>query len=167
MPEPIGGNTRDLIKIIVDNIPTKTYLSIKNLNTIPLFFILFFIQNVSTAQNTGMLLQSQEPVTFEKVYLHTDRDFYFLGDTIWYKAYLLDGQSLSRVADTQNLYIDLIDSKGKITQNQVLVCENGEASGSIMIPDTTATGTLNLVAFKAVDKNGKGFSIEGKVNHMR
>lgn len=198
----------------------------KILHTIPAFLTLIFIQNVSTAQNTGMLFQSQEPVTLEKIYLHTDRDFYFLGDTIWYKAYLLDGQSLSLVTDIQNLYIDLIDSQGRNTQNQVLFCENGEASGSIIITDTAATGTfiiraytdylknfgeemffhktlrisevknsfeiesenpdvieekpeidvsflpeggyllsgtLNLIAFKAVDKNGKGFSIEGKV----
>ena len=197
----------------------------KSFNAIPLIFALFFIQNVSTAQTTGMLFQSHEPVTLEKVYLHTDRDFYFLGDTIWYKAYLLDGHSLSLVTDIQNLYIDLIDSQGRNTQNQVLFCENGEASGSIIITDTAATGTfiiraytdylknfgeemffhktlrisevknsfeiesenpdviegkseidvsflpeggyllsgtLNLVAFKAVDKNGKGFSIEGK-----
>ena len=60
-------------------------LSMKNFNTTPLIFVLFFIQNVSTAQNTGMLFQNQEPVTFEKVYLHTDREFYFLGETIWFR----------------------------------------------------------------------------------
>ena len=27
----------------------------------------------------------------EKTYLHTDKDMYMAGDTIWFKAYLLDG----------------------------------------------------------------------------
>ena len=86
-----------------------------------------------------MPFQGIESVAFEKLYLHIDREFYFLGETIWFKAYLLDGQSLSCAVDTQNLYIDLIDSKGRISQNQVLLCENGETSGSILIPDTSPT----------------------------
>ena len=173
-----------------------------------------------------MLFQADEPLTLEKLYLHTDREFYFLGETIWFKAYLLDGQSFSPVTDIQNLYIDLIDSKGRISQNQVLLYENGDASGSILIPDTSLTGTFmiraytdylknfgeetyfhkalqiskvmssldlesdkpvfhegkhelgisffpeggylladtkNLIAFKAIDENGKGIPINGKV----
>ena len=88
---------------------------------IPAFIVLLFIQNVSTGQNIEMLFQADEPLTLEKLYLHTDREFYFLGETIWFKAYLLDGQSFSPVTDIQNLYIDLIDSKGRISQNQVLL----------------------------------------------
>ena len=119
----------------------------KILITIPVFFALFFIQNVTTGQNIEMLSQADEPLTLEKLYLHTDREFYFLGETIWFKAYLLDGQSFSPVTDIQNLYIDLIDSKGRISQNQVLLYENGEASGSRLIPDTSLTGTFMIRAY--------------------
>ena len=125
----------------------------KLIKTTLLFFILFFITNASTAQNSGLLSQSQDPVTIEKVYLQTDRDFYFLGDTIWFKAYLLDGQNLSPVSDIQNLYIELIDSKGKIPQNQVLLSEYGQASGSIIIPDTSVTGPFVIRAYTDYQKN--------------
>jgi len=118
-----------------------------------LFFISLFIINTSTAQNSGLLSQIQAPVTFENVYLHTDRDFFFLGDTIWFKAYLLDGQSLSLVSDIQNLHIELIDIEGKITQKQVLLCKYGETSGSITISDTSVTGPFVIRAYTDYQKN--------------
>ena len=125
----------------------------KLIKTTPLFFISFFIINASTAQNSGLLSQSQAPVTMEKVYLQTDRDFYFLSDTIWFKAYLLERLSLSPVSDIQNLYFELIDSQGKITQKQVLLCEYGQASGRMMIPDTSVTGPFVIRAYTDYQKN--------------
>ena len=112
-----------------------------------------FSINALVAQNSGLLSQSQSPVTVEKVYLQTDRDFFFLGDTIWFKAYLLDGQSLSLVSDIQNLYVELIDSQGKIRQEQVLLSEYGQASGSIIIPDTSVTGPFVIRAYTDYQKN--------------
>ena len=204
----------------------KHKFHVKIFIAIPVFLLLLFIRNLSFGQTSEMPFQGHEPITFEKIYLHTDREFYFLGETIWFKAYLLDGQSLSPVTDIQNLFIDLIDSKGRVSQNQVLLCENGEASGNILIPDTIETGTFiiraytdylknfgeeaffhkpvkisrikssieleseksvlpgkkhkldisffpeggflladikNLIAFKAIDENGKGLSVNGKV----
>ncbi len=118
-----------------------------------LLLILSLVQYVSTAQDSGILSHAQASATIEKVYLHTDRDFYFLGDTIWFKAYLLDGQSLSPVSDNQNLYIDLSDSTGSIACNQVLLCENGNVAGNIVISDTTATGPFVLRAYTDYLKN--------------
>ena len=40
---------------------------------------------------------------YEKLYLHTDRDYYFLGDTIWFKAYYLNGQTQRFI---QGLYVE-------------------------------------------------------------
>ncbi len=122
--------------------------------TLSLFiFISLFISKASTAQNNELLSQRQVPDAIEKVYLQTDRDFFFLGDTIWFKAYLLDGQNLSLVSDIQNLYVELIDSQGKIRQEQVLLSEYGQASGSIIIPDTSVTGPFVIRAYTDYQKN--------------
>jgi len=132
---------------------TPTDSDMKWIRTTLLIFISFFLVNLSTAQNSGILLQNQAPVSIERIYLHTDRDFYFIGDTIWFKAYLLDAQSLSPVSDIQNLYIDLIDSTGRISCKQVLHCEYGHTAGSIAISDTTATGPFVLRAYTDYLKN--------------
>ena len=116
-------------------------------------FSWFFIFSTSTAQSSGLALENQASACIEKVYLQTDRDYYFLGDTIWFKAYLLEGKSLSPVSDIQNLHIELIDSKGTSTQNLVFLCEYGLASGYISISDTSATGPFIIRAYTDYQKN--------------
>jgi len=82
----------------------------------------------------------------EKVYLHTDKEYYYPGETIWFKAYMnyrspeiMD--SLSRV-----LYVELIDSSGKIIQTKVLPIEDGMASNAIVI-DELQEGNYYLRAY--------------------
>jgi len=116
-------------------------------------FSCFLIFNTSTAQSNGSASDMRAAPGIEKVYLQTDRDYYFLGDTIWYKAYLVDGKSMSPVSDIQNLYIELIDTKGTITQNQVSLCEHGLASGCIVISDTSTTGPNLIRAYTDYQKN--------------
>ncbi|MET4081940.1 hypothetical protein ABIB40_001891 [Pedobacter sp. UYP30] len=45
----------------------------------------------------------------EKAYLQTDKNTYFLGDTLWFKAYLFDKLSLSAAEKSKILYIELND----------------------------------------------------------
>ncbi len=116
-------------------------------NYVFLMIIMLSFQEVVIAQNIGMLLNNQESNGLEKIYLHTDRDFYFFGDTIWFRAYLLDGQSMTPDTDLQNLYVELIDNQGKIIREQVILCENGLASGNMMIPDTITSGPCLFRAY--------------------
>ena len=48
----------------------------------------------------------------EKVYLHLDNSSYFLGETIWFKAYVTraDRNSLSNLSKV--LYVELINPEG-------------------------------------------------------
>lgn len=116
-------------------------------NPVPVLVALLFIPGAAQGQSTEVPFRDNDTIAFEKIYLHTDREFYFLGETIWFKAYLLDGQNLTPVPDVQNLYIDLIGSKGEALYHQVLLCENGQASGNIMIPDTMETGPFLIRAY--------------------
>jgi len=118
-----------------------------------LFLISLLIIKTSSAQYSKLFSHSPAPASIEKAYLQTDRDFYFLGDTIWFKVYLLDGQSFSLVSDIQNLYVELIDSQGNIRQKQVLLCEYGQVSGSLMIPDTSVTGPFVIRTYTDYQKN--------------
>ena len=57
--------------------------------------------------------------TQEKAYLHTDKPFYLIGDTIWVKGYLVDAQT-HKESDAQSrfLYIELINRKNKVIQRK-------------------------------------------------
>lgn len=134
-------------------LPAYTDSNMKLIKPALFLFSWFFIFNTSTAQSSGLPSENHTNAGIEKVYLQTDRDYYFLGDTIWYKAYLLDGKSLSPLSDLQNLYIELIDTKGTTSQSQVSLCEYGLASGYILISDTSATGPSIIRAYTDYQKN--------------
>lgn len=45
--------------------------------------------------------------TPEKIYIQTDREFYEAGDTIWLKAYLVDGLTNVPLSNTRFIYVEL------------------------------------------------------------
>ncbi len=44
----------------------------------------------------------------EKLYLHTDREVYCVGDTIWFKGYLQNSSQLSEFAESNYIYVELL-----------------------------------------------------------
>lgn len=118
-----------------------------------ILLLTFLLLNPTKGQNGEFQDRNHSHAAIEKTYLQTDKDFYFLRDTIWHKAYLLDGLSLCPVHDIQNLHIDLIDSSGRIVLEQMLMCENGLASGRMIIPDSLASGPFLLRAYTDYQRN--------------
>jgi hypothetical protein len=66
----------------------------------------------------------------EKVYLHFDKPYYAVNDTIWFKAYvtidLHQPTALSRI-----LYVDVISEQNQLIDELKLQLVNGMASGYI------------------------------------
>ena len=44
----------------------------------------------------------------EKVYVHTDNQCYFIGDTLWYKAYVVRADNLEPTDMSRILYVELL-----------------------------------------------------------
>jgi hypothetical protein len=81
----------------------------------------------------------------EKVFVHSDRDIFTAGETIWFKAYItLDGRptNLSKV-----VYTELANSKGQVVAKRMLKADNGSAAGDIALSDTLSPGTYSLNAY--------------------
>ena len=69
----------------------------------------------------------------EKVYLHFDNTGYYMGEMIWYTAYVVNGL-LNRPTDLSRvLYVELLSPEGRILERQKLKVENGRASGSLSL----------------------------------
>ncbi len=84
---------------------------------------------------------------FEKVYLHTDRDYYATGDDLWYKAYLVNGESTSPTYTSNNLYVELISSESKVMTRQIIRLDQGIGYGDIKLTDSIPGGTYHLKAY--------------------
>ncbi|BDD08348.1 hypothetical protein FUAX_07800 [Fulvitalea axinellae] len=82
----------------------------------------------------------------EKVYLHTDRSYYFGGDDLWYSAYLLEGKSHALLPGAETIYIDLLDGNGKAVDKHIVRANKGFARGNIELPVKIPQGNYQLVA---------------------
>ncbi|GAB4031611.1 Plug domain-containing protein [Spirosoma jeollabukense] len=90
----------------------------------------------------------------EKVYVHTDRDAYLIGETVWLKGYVFNG--LTHEADTVSrvLYIDLVDPVAKrVRLREQLRATLSYAPGQLLLPDSLPAGTYQLRAYTNFMRN--------------
>jgi hypothetical protein len=83
----------------------------------------------------------------EKVYLHTDRDYYYPRETIWLKAYI--GYSMPELRDTlsQTLYVELLSPDKARIDSKVYQIKEGIAWGDFKLDDNLAPGQYYLRAY--------------------
>jgi hypothetical protein len=84
---------------------------------------------------TGPLESFNKRLPLEKVYLHTDKPYYSLGDTLWFKAYLTDA-NLAPSKQSGMLYVELYDDSTIVARQVRLPITNGIAQGQIPLPKT-------------------------------
>jgi uncharacterized protein YfaS (alpha-2-macroglobulin family) len=84
----------------------------------------------------------------EKVYLHTDKPYYIVGDTIWFKTYVTIGSKHQLSALSGAVYVELINEGDSIAQSLKLPLMAGMAKGSIVLSDTAIReGNYRLRAY--------------------
>ena len=83
----------------------------------------------------------------EKVYLQLDKSYYLPGETIWMKAYIVQGYQHTPSALSNVLYVDLIDSQDELLEHIILYNFSGEAVGDFTLPDDLAAGTVRIRAY--------------------
>lgn len=83
----------------------------------------------------------------EKAYLHFDNTSYYVGDTIWFKAYvtLADQRQYSNIS--RPLYVELLDQSGHIADRQIIKLEKGEGNGQIILPLSMFSGYYEIRAY--------------------
>lgn len=83
----------------------------------------------------------------EKAYLHFDNTSYYVGDTIWFKAYvtLAEKQTFSPIS--RPLYVELVDQTGHITDKQIIKLTQGEGNGQFVLPHSMLSGYYEVRAY--------------------
>ena len=56
----------------------------------------------------------------EKAYLHFDNTSYYVGDTIWFKAYVTLAEKQVFSSISRPLYVELVDQAGHVTDKQII-----------------------------------------------
>lgn len=74
----------------------------------------------------------------EKVWLQFDNTSYYTGETIWFKAFVVNAFNLGR-AGSKVLYVDLISPTGVLLQQEKLKIIGGQADGSLSLVDAATS----------------------------
>ncbi len=94
----------------------------------------------------------------ERVYLHFDKPYYAVGDTVWFKAYLVDA---SRASSTQSsiLYVELFNDSNTIVKKLALPTGLGLARGDFILSEKDiAQGVYGIRAYTQWMRNfGEAF----------
>jgi hypothetical protein len=107
----------------------------------------FFLSTLfAEAQNIENNLQIYaNNFTQERIYLHYDKSTYAPGETIWFKAYLM--QTIFPVDESKTVYIDWTDENGKLLLHSISPIEDGTAFGQFDIPENYAGQYIHAKAY--------------------
>ncbi len=84
----------------------------------------------------------------EKVYLHFDNNCYFIGDTIWYKAYVVRADDLQPTNMSKMLYVELLAPDGVVVDRQrVVVSGKNFTCGQFALRDSLYSGYYEIRAY--------------------
>ena len=89
----------------------------------------------------------------EKLFVHTDKNFYITGEIIWLKIYTADAAfhkplDLSKVA-----YAEILDTANRPVLQAKIALDSCAGKGSLYIPQTLASGNYKLRAYTNWMKN--------------
>jgi len=83
----------------------------------------------------------------EKVYLHFDNTGYYLGETIWFKAYITVAEDNRLSEISKVLYVELLTPEGNVVETQKLKIENGQARGGFVLKNRYFPGYYQVRAY--------------------
>ena len=99
------------------------------------------------------LEEFNKKLPIEKAHLHLDKPYYSVGDTIWAKAYVVDGSNqFSNISNL--LYVDLINDKDEIKVSLTMPIIDGQGWSAIALSDTLFNaGNYFIKAYTTVMRN--------------
>ena len=111
-----------------------------------LLLVLVSFSLSTAAQNLEATLQTYaDRYMPEKVHLHYDKGAYAPGETVWFKAYLVEG--LMPAERSKNFYVDWLDEKGIVLHHTVSPIVDGATNGQYAIPEDYKGKYLQVRAY--------------------
>lgn len=102
----------------------------------------------------------------EKIYLHTDRDIYAANETIWVKAYVVDGITNIPAKRSRYVYVTLQNPFNK-TVSMVCMRADGDGyiHGYVPLPDELPKGEYTLVAYtRYMQQGGEDYFFKKRIS---
>lgn len=117
----------------------------RRLKLILMLTIIFRSSLLNAQQVDSMLNIYRTNYLSEKTYLQFDRDVYSKGETIWFKAYILAGETPSDYS--RNFYVDWYNEDGTLLKHTILPIFESSARGMFIIPEKYLGNAIHVKAY--------------------
>lgn len=109
------------------------------------FLLLALVFNAHSQSLDSTL--SKYSVTYQpdRVYLQYDKSSYFAGETIWFKAYVMEG--ITAAESSKNLYVDWIADNGTLLSHTVSPIVDGATNGQFDLPPDYKSDFVHVRAY--------------------
>lgn len=123
--------------------------------TLALLFLFLGLKEVTAQKLVKNTPKVSTILPLEKVYVHTDRTFYNIGETLWYKAYLTSAYTTVLSNNSKIVYVELVSPDSKIIARNNTLLNYGLGNGDIVLSDSIGVkpGTYQLRAYTNYMRN--------------
>lgn len=84
----------------------------------------------------------------EKIFIHTDKDQYMAGDTVWFRAHLVDAMTMTERSESKFVYVELYDNSMSLLQRHMVKADSlGVFANALRLSPQFPTGTYTLMAY--------------------
>jgi hypothetical protein len=89
---------------------------------------------------------SKQPLR-EKIFAHTDKDFYIAGEILWFKLYNVSADSLKPLDLSNVAYVEIVNANQKPVLQATVALNNGSGNGSFYL---TSSLTSVIIFFAPI-----------------
>ena len=89
----------------------------------------------------------------EKIFVHTDRNFYVTGEVLWFKIYCAEAVTNIPIDLSKVAYVELMNTENKAILQIKVILDKGVGSGSLFLPASINSGNYVLRAYTHWMKN--------------
>ncbi|WP_139377395.1 hypothetical protein [Daejeonella lutea] len=123
-----------------------------SLRAMAIFVILLISLNSALAQQNFTQVKAaferyQSGAYYEKVFIHTDREFYLAGELMWFKSYNTDAATNRPSVLSKVTYLELFDANKKSVLQTKIPINGGSGNGSVFLPLSLQSGNYVLRAY--------------------
>ena len=95
------------------------------------------------------ILDYYQKVPQEQIYVHTDKPYYVPGDTVWFRAHLVDAVTHTPISRSRYVYVELHEQQpDTLVQRIIVKCDSdGVFANALVLPRELKGGGYTLAAY--------------------
>ncbi|SEJ63931.1 hypothetical protein SAMN04487995_5658 [Dyadobacter koreensis] len=110
-------------------------------------------QNNSGEEVSRKFQQYSQRAVQEKLYLHLDRSFYLVGETMWFKAYSVNAATSKYMDLSKVAYLEVMDKEQNALVQTKFSLSDGKGNGSLVLPSALLSGNYKVRCYTNWMKN--------------